>query len=70
MEELTRAILDAEILQVALGLYAKGIISENTRDRINLPNQTQIEKNAFLLQVVEQDVSSPGVLDALHHIAP
>ena len=68
MEELTRAIPDAEILRVALGLYAKEIISENTRDKINLPNQTQIEKNALLLQAIEQDVSSPGVLDALMDI--
>ena len=61
MEELTRAIPDAEILWVALGLYAKGIISENTRQ--NQPPQPDSDRKKW--QAVEQDVSSPGVLDAL-----
>ena len=60
------AIQSADIPMVAVKLYSKEIISENTRDKVFLPILTKLEKNGILLTAVEDAIKTqPQVLLAL-----
>ena len=58
MEKLMEAIQSADIPMVAVKLYSKEVISENTRDKVLLPNLTKLEKNWILLTAVEDAIKT------------
>ena len=63
------AIQSADIPMVAVKLYSKEIISENTRDKVFLPILTKLEKNGILLTAVEDAIKTqPHVLVTLLEI--
>ena len=75
MEKLMEAIQSADIPMVTVKLYSKEIISENTRDKVLLPNLTKLEKNGILLTAVEDAIKTqPQVLltllDILNEFKP
>ena len=47
MEKLMEAIQSADIPMVTVKLYSKEIISENTRDKVLLPNLTKADKMGY-----------------------
>ena len=60
------AIQSADIPMVAVKLYSKEIISENTRDKVFLPILTKLDKNGILLTAVEDAIKTqPQVLVTL-----
>ena len=75
MEKLMEAIQHADITMVTMKLYSNEIISENTRDKVLLPNQTKLEKNGIILRAVEDAIKKqPQVLltllDILNEFKP
>ena len=75
MEKLMEAIQSADIPMVTVKLYSKEIISENTRDKVLLPNLTKLDKNGILLTAVEDAIKAqPQVLvtllDVLNEFKP
>ena len=75
MEKLMEAIQSADIPMVTVKLYSKEIISEYTRDKVLLPNQTKLDKNVTLLTAVEDAIKTqPQVLlillDILNEFKP
>ena len=64
MGKIVKAIPDPDTAQVTMELYAEGVISENTRDKVLLPNQTKTEKNTVLMRAVEDAISTQA-LDTL-----
>ena len=75
MEKLMEAIQSADIPMVAVKLYSKEIISENTRDKVFLPILTKLEKNGILLTAVEDAIKTQPqalltLLDILNEFKP
>ena len=75
MDKLMEAIQSADIPMVTMKLYSKEIISENTRDKVLLPDLTKLAKNGILLTAVEDTIKTqPQVLltllDILNEFKP
>ena len=73
MGKIVKAIPDPDTVQVTMELYAEGVISENTRDKVLLPNQTKTEKNTVLMRAVEDAISTQALetlLSILDEVEP
>ena len=73
MGKIVKAIPDPDTAQVTMELYAEGVISENTRDKVLLPNQTKTEKNTVLMRAVEDAISTQALetlLSILDEVEP
>ena len=73
MGKIVKAIPDPDTAQVTMELYAEGVISENTRDKVLLPNQTKTEKNTVLMRAVEDAISTQALdtlLSTLDEVEP
>ena len=75
MEKLMEAIQLADIPMVTVKLYSKEVISENTYDKVLLPNLTRLEKNGILLRALRGAIKTqPQVLltllDILNEFKP
>ena len=58
MGKLIKAIQSADVPEITIELYSREIISENTRDKVMLANQTKAEKVTILLSAVEDAITA------------
>ena len=58
MGKLIKAIQSADVPEITIELYSREIISENTRDKVLLTNQTKAEKITILLSAVEDAITA------------
>ena len=69
MGKLMNAIQDTEVLHITMELYAKRVISKDTRDRIRLSGLIPSERNEILLTAVEDAIGTQDqVLDIFLNI--
>ena len=69
MGKLMNAIQNAEVLHITMELYAKGVISKDTRDRSRLSGLIPSERNEILLTAVEDAIGTQDqVLDIFLNI--